>query len=336
MRNSSPTGSRRIAVTLGDPGGIGPEVVVRALADDSLRMSSKWVLIGPEKAFRRALRGTKVELSYTVYSKVLPDIGDSEEIVLLDPSLAEPIPELGASSRNGGLWAATSIECAVDLALRGVAQALTTAPISKTNLAASGRNYPGHTEMLAALCGVKYPLMLLVSGSMRVALFTRHISLRSVFRNLKQRSLIDTIELVSRELGVEFGISNPRIAVLALNPHCGEGGLFGVEEIRVIGPAVAKAASRGISAFGPISADTAFTPESLARCDCILAMYHDQGLGPFKALAFQHGVNVTLNLPFPRTSPDHGTAFDRAPRFSADPTSMRDALRLAISFVEGK
>jgi 4-hydroxythreonine-4-phosphate dehydrogenase len=322
-----------IAVTLGDPAGIGPEVVVRALADRTLRSRANWLLVGPETSLRRATAQIGANIPYTVAHKVLPEGVPQGGVVLLDPRLPAPVPEPGKPDEGSGKWSSAAIEAAVDLTLSGIATALVTAPISKLRLMAAGREHPGHTEMLAALCGVKKPIMLLASGDLKVALFTRHIALRAVFAHMKRKALVEMLVNLDSEFLRWFG-SRPKIGVLGLNPHGGEGGLFGTEEIKAIAPAIEDAKKKGIAATGPIPADTAFCPDVRACFDVLLAMYHDQGLGPFKALAFSTGVNITLGLPFIRTSPDHGTAYNIANKWAADHTSMTEAMSLAIDLAD--
>ncbi|MDZ7815015.1 MAG: 4-hydroxythreonine-4-phosphate dehydrogenase PdxA [Planctomycetota bacterium] len=319
----------RICVTLGDPAGIGPEITARALCDSEVSQRANWLLVGSEKALSRALKGFGGELAYTVHSKLLPKGLPAGNIELLDIA-AGRVPNLGSETASGGKWAGGAVSAAVDLLLKKQCAALVTAPLNKNNLMAAGYDYPGHTEMLATLCGIRTPVMLLCSGDLRVALFTRHMALRTVFSHLKTKGLVDMACALARELKRFFGIAKPRIAVLGLNPHSGEEGLFGTEEKSVITPAIKRLRRRGVNADGPVPADTAFSPRTLGQFDCILAMYHDQGLAPFKALAFGKGVNVTLNLPFARTSPDHGTAFDIAAEFRANSSSMVEAMKLAV------
>ena len=336
MNNSSTvSGKPIVCVTLGDPSGIGPEVVARSLDDASLRKSARWVLAGSEEAFRRSLSMLSISLEYSTFQKLLPINAPLSDINLLDVGAMAPVPQLGKPSIAGGEWAGLAIEAGVDIVLRGLCSALVTAPISKKNLLLSGRNFPGQTEMLASLCGVKRPVMLLADGDLKVALFTRHIALHSLFMYLKVSALAETISVLASELNRWFGIRKPKIAVLGVNPHCGEDGLFGTEEGKFIVPAIEKARKRNIAAIGPVPADTAFSGMERGKYDCIFAIYHDQGLAPFKALSFDKGVNITLNLPFLRTSPDHGTAFDIAPSFEANPESMMQAMRLAVTASQG-
>jgi 4-hydroxythreonine-4-phosphate dehydrogenase len=200
----------------------------------------------------------------------------------------------------------------------------------------AGFPYPGHTELLAEICGKSRAVMLLCGGKLRVVPATIHCALREVPERLSKESLVETLEVLGRELAPRFGLARARIAVCGLNPHAGEGGQFGDEEQRIIAPAVEEAVARGIDAHGPLSADSLFTRAVAGEFDAVLGMYHDQVLGPLKLHAFGRAVNVTLGLPITRTSVDHGTAFDIAGRGVADPGSMCEALRLAVELVRNR
>ncbi len=319
-----------VCISAGDPAGIGAEIVIRALSDVQLAHSAKWVVVSSDAALRRISQSLSVQIGYAVFDKVLPDGVVLPDISVLDLRLPDELPELGKPSKSGGQWAAECVQAAVDIVLKKRADALVTAPISKKHLIAAGYEFPGHTEMIATQCGVKKPLMMLATDDLRVAVFTRHIPLKTVFMHLKKAAITDTIVTLARELHRLWGIRRPAIAVTGLNPHCGEQGLIGSEDASIIAPAIAAAVKKGVNAIGPISADTAFAPGERIKYSCILTMYHDQGLAPFKALSFGGGVNVTLNIPIIRTSPDHGTAFDIAPKMIADPSSMKEAMRLAV------
>jgi 4-hydroxythreonine-4-phosphate dehydrogenase len=262
----------KLAVTLGDPAGIGPEVV--------------------DKALRESF--------------------DAEFSVL-------------GSRSGGGKEALAAIDEATDLALAKKVDGIVTAPVSKERIAKTGVPFVGHTEHLAARAGVKLPVMLFVAGTLRVALVTTHVSLRKLPAMITADRILGILRETSKGLRERFGVLEPRLAVCGLNPHAGEAGEFGREEIETIAPAIEAARQEGIRAEGPYAADTVWK----RPCDAIIAMYHDQGLGPIKAL-HPDAVNVTLGLPFVRTSPDHGTAFDIAGKGVADPAPMIAAIRLAI------
>ena len=226
--------------------------------------------------------------------------------------------------------AARAVEEAAKLALAGSVAGIVTAPLTKEGLHLAGRAFPGHTEMLAALAGASgRELMLLVGGGLRVALATTHLALADVPKLITAKLVGGKLAELAAGLAQDFGLKSPRIAVLALNPHAGEGGRFGREEIAVIAPAIQAARAAGIDATGPLPADTAFHRALRGEFDAVLAMYHDQGLAVLKALAFDTGVNVTLGLPIVRTSPDHGTAYDIAGKGAASERSMLEALKLA-------
>jgi 4-hydroxythreonine-4-phosphate dehydrogenase len=277
---------RRIGITLGDPAGIGPEVVAKALKSGRLNRRFDYEVIGNPRAKRRA------------------DAAD---------------------------WVVEGAKrCLVgDLA------ALATAPITKELLHRAGYSFTGQTELLANLSHTKRFAMMLAGGPLRVALVTTHAPLRDVAKLITGRKIVEVIEL-SNQICRRLGVRRPRIAVAGLNPHAGEGGLLGDEERRIIGPAVKRAARRGIGVSGPHSADTLFYRAAHGEFDAVVAMYHDQGLAPFKLIAFDNGVNLTLGLPFIRTSPDHGTAPDIAGKGIARPDGMIAAINMAAQLATTK
>ncbi|CAN5817740.1 4-hydroxythreonine-4-phosphate dehydrogenase PdxA [soil metagenome] len=300
----------RVAITLGDPRGIGPEVAAKALALRELSDEADFVVIGPEASMPPAAEGIE---TFAIASW-------------------HPTAEVSAAGRVAG----EAIRIAVEFALRGDVDAVVTAPIDKAAFRAGGWHYPGHTEMLQKLCGVPAVGMMmaaettLLGGGLRVVLATTHMALHEVFNALTPEMLVEQARLTDTALRDWWQIKQPRIVLCALNPHAGDGGLFGDEEARVIAPAVARLRSAGFFVDGPIPADTVFTRALRGEWDAVIAPYHDVGMAAFKTAAFGHGVNVTLGLPFPRTSPDHGTAIDIAGRGVADPASMIEAIRLAL------
>jgi 4-hydroxythreonine-4-phosphate dehydrogenase len=310
------TRAPRLALTVGDPAGIGPEVVAAAFAEPSLAaLLAGACVYGDVAAVERggALPGG-VERRPFASAAVAPGRPD--------PAAARGVVE--------------AIRTAARDCLSGARDALVTAPISKELLARGGFDYPGHTELLAEVAGGGPAVMMLVGGKLRTALATIHCALREVPDRITRDGLEQTLAILDRDLRARFGIVAPRIAVCGLNPHAGEGGRFGDEEIRVIRPAVESARARGTDARGPFSADTLFARAIAGEFDCVLAMYHDQALGPLKTHAFGHAVNVTLGLPLVRTSVDHGTAYEIAGRGKADPTSMIEAIRLAAELSSGR
>ena len=311
----------RLALTVGDPAGIGPEVVLKALAHAD-RPPGEMIVYGPaavlgERAARFGLRP-------------LESLGAR----IVDVPATGPVP-LGVTSPAGGRAAADSVLKAARDALAGTVDALVTAPLNKESLAAAGHPWPGHTEMLADVAGVSDVAMLFVGGSLRVVLVTIHRSLRSVPDAITSAEVERVARLLHRELP-GLGAASRRIAVCGLNPHAGEGGMFGREEIEVIAPAVARLRAEGLDVRGPFPADSLFARASRGEFDAVLAQYHDQGLIPVKLAAFGHAVNVTLGLPFVRTSVDHGTGFDIVERGIADEGSLLAALRLAADLVESR
>ena len=300
-----PMSTQRLAVTLGDPRGIGPEVVanaVRHLSDQG--DATELILVGPD------------ELD--------PGLGPYEGIGRFD----------GSESAAGGL-SALAVERAVHLAMAGTAAGIVTGPISKPALRSAGLEDPGHTEMLQRLTGVSDVGMLMAADEtrlgapLRVLLATTHVPLRSVPDLLSADLLVSQARLLKSSLEVDWSVAAPRIALCALNPHASDGGLFGDEEDRVLRPAVAALRGEGVDAEGPIPADTVFSRTLSGEFDAVIAPYHDVGMAPFKTVAFGKGVNVTLGLPFVRTSPDHGTAFDIVGTGRADASSMLAAIRMA-------
>ncbi|HEX4509922.1 MAG TPA: 4-hydroxythreonine-4-phosphate dehydrogenase PdxA, partial [Burkholderiaceae bacterium] len=324
---------------MGDPGGIGPEIIARACAAGVLDDA---VVIGAVGVLRRACAACGLELP--VASLESPaDRGQCPPGVLAVVELADLPSELatrpyGVVTAEGGRAAARCIEEAVGWIRSGAARALVTAPIHKEALAAAGVPFPGHTEMLQALAagsgGAPPPVrMMLANDELRVVLVTIHLALRAAIDALSTEGVLETLA-ITHGAGRRFGLAAPRIAVAGLNPHAGEGGLFGDEEIRLIAPAIAAARARGIDAQGPFAPDTVFMRARHAaghpgEFDFVVAMTHDHGLIPVKYLGVEDGVNVTLGLPFVRTSPDHGTAFDIAGRGVADPSSLIAALAMA-------
>ena len=319
-----------LAMTMGDPAGIGPELALAAWRD---RTSSPpfFVFAAPgvlAAAARRAgLAAPVIETdpagAAAAFSKGLP-------VVPLKNAVEE------APGRPSAANAAATIESiarAVEAVREGAARAVVTNPIAKAVLYEAGFRFPGHTEYLGDLAkawgGPAFPVMMIWSEALKVVPVTIHIPLAEAPQALTAELIVKTARVVDRDLRARFGLKRPRLAVAGLNPHAGEGGTMGREEIAIILPAIEALRAEGIDAFGPLPADTMFHPKARARYDVALTMYHDQGLIPAKTLAFDDGVNVTLGLPFVRTSPDHGTAFDIAGKGVANPASLIAALKLA-------
>jgi 4-hydroxythreonine-4-phosphate dehydrogenase len=303
----------RLALTLGDPAGIGPEIALKALASPR-RPDASFSVFGPTEALRDRARR---------FSLPAPE---SLDALLVDVPGAPA--ELGRASAAGGRAAAEAVLAAVRAAREGQVDGLVTAPLNKEALAAAGYPWPGHTEMLAEAAGVSDVAMMFVGGGLRVALLTIHRSLRSVPDALSAGEVCRIVRLVGRELP-RLGAARSRLALCALNPHAGEGGRFGREEQDVLAPAVATLRAEGLDVAGPLPADTLFVRAARGEFDAVVAAYHDQGLIPVKLAAFGQAVNVTLGLPFVRTSVDHGTGFDIVERGVADEGSLVAAMALA-------
>jgi 4-hydroxythreonine-4-phosphate dehydrogenase len=339
-----------LAVSMGDPLGIGPEIIVKALADRALRRRARFHIYGSSAALDAAALAAGITPFWwrVVHNSEAVAVAMHHDVLVLDypefdadDSTAPPAPP--GPTRRGGLASFRFVEDAIAAALLPAdhprhAHALVTAPISKTSWhLANHRSFPGHTELLAHRFHAKRHAMLFVGPSLRVVLVTIHIPLMSVRDQLTVGRVFDAIDLAHAACR-GLGIGHPRLAVCGLNPHAGEGGLLGDEDQRIITPAVELAVRKGVNAAGPFPADTLFSaaaapPRGHGRFDCVVAMYHDQGLIPVKLLDGLEAVNVTVGLPTIRTSPAHGTAFDIAGRNAADPASMRAAIELAIEMV---
>ncbi|MBI4516461.1 MAG: 4-hydroxythreonine-4-phosphate dehydrogenase PdxA [Deltaproteobacteria bacterium] len=317
-----------LAITMGDPAGIGPEVTLKALATPAVRRQVTPLLFGDITAFRDTAQRLQLAVEFAATQPGVPVARGAIAVVATgDLEARQRVP--GRSTIGGGEAAYQAIVAAAQAVQRGAAAALVTAPISKANVAAAGHDFPGHTELLTHLCGATCVRMMMAGPKLRVVLATTHVAVRRVAELLTPQLVEDTITVTNRSLRQWFGCARPRIAVCGLNPHAGEAGLFGDEEGKVIAPAVGCARRRGIQALGPLPADTVFAPAARGEYDAVVCMYHDQGLAPFKLLHFKDGVNVTLGLPFVRTSPDHGTAYDIAGKGIADAASMVAAIQLA-------
>ncbi|MDD5223206.1 MAG: 4-hydroxythreonine-4-phosphate dehydrogenase PdxA [bacterium] len=323
----------KIGITLGDPGGIGPEVILRALTDPAVRSAVSPLVLGDLAVLTRLKKILKIRLPLEAVSS--PRLEPSKPGAIPVWNLSELKPgEIAAREFTPELARAcrTYLENGVALARAGTIRALVTGPVPKAVFRLSGLAHPGHTEFLAERTGADDYAMMFVGGNLRVVLATIHLPLARVPRSLSREGILKKLRLIHREFRRLFRISRPRIAVAGLNPHAGEEGLLGREEIEVIRPAVAAARKAGIRAEGPFPADALFGRFHSGEYDCLLAMYHDQGLAAFKTLHFYSGVNVTLGLPIIRTSPDHGTARDIAGKGIADPASMKNAILLAAQF----
>ena len=315
----------RVAVSLGDPSGIGPEVTAGALA--ALRGRVVPLVFG-DASFARVARSAGLELPVVAPGDPFPRGGALVRVTRLAAADRRP----GRPCPAGGAASLAYLEAAFDALARGHAGALCTAPLAKAQVALSLPGFVGHTEWLEARGGGSRSVMMLAGRRLRVALVTNHLSLRDAIRKLTPAGIAEVAAIASEGLRRDMGIARPRIAIAGLNPHAGEGGAFGDEESRIVAPAVARARADGVDAHGPFPPDSVYFRAALGEFDAVVALYHDQGLIPVKLLDAVLGdsaVNVTLGLPFVRTSPDHGVAWDLAGTGRASDRSMRAALRLA-------
>lgn len=323
----------RLGISLGDPAGIGPEVVAKALADPAVRRLARFAVFGLPRNPWAALAGVPIDFLSRTCALEAWD-GRAEDVTLIVPPGLEgaEIPR-GRPTTESGRAAVRFILAAVDAARAGQTDGLVTAPISKEAVHLAGYPWPGHTELLAEKFAAPEVAMMFAGGPFRVVLVTIHLALLEAIRSLTVKRILSAMRLANDALRKSFGIAVPRLGVLGLNPHAGEAGRFGHEEREIIGPAVEEAKAAGICAFGPLPPDTAFHQAAQGKFDLLVAMYHDQGLIPLKTVAFDSSVNITLGLPTVRTSPDHGTAYDIAGRGIANPESMKQAIRLAVEMI---
>lgn len=317
----------RIGITMGDPAGIGPEVVLKAVAEEEIRRACIPVIIGDAQLLAHTARTLDLQSGYDIVRAEEPFPEHSEPVIYhLDniTGFIEPGIESGAAGKAAGGY----IEAAVELCAAGSIDAVATAPINKRALFLGGYSFPGHTEFFAHLTGAEEYAMAFVAGNLRIVLLSTHVPLAEAIRLVERDRIVRRVNLTNRELQ-RWGIEKPRLAVAALNPHGAEGGLFGVEEASEIMPAIDACRRDEINVQGPFSADTVFLRASRGEFDGVIACYHDQAMIPVKCLSFGEAVNVTLGLPFIRTSVDHGTAFDIAGKGLAEHSSMVAAIKLA-------
>lgn len=317
-----------VAVTSGEPAGIGPDV---CLALARKRLAARIVVLGDREMLESRARqlGLRIQLR-DPGAALTPDSISCLHVPLSVPCRA------GALDPRNARYVISLIDRAIEGCTTGEFAALTTAPVHKGVVNDGGIPFTGHTEYLAEHTGTAHVVMMLAGGGLRVALATTHLALKDVPLVLTREGLERTIRVLHAELIRRFGVSEPRILVAGLNPHSGEGGYFGREEIEVIGPVLEKLCAEGLRLTGPLPADTLFVPDRLAGADCVLAMYHDQGLPVLKYASFGRGINVTLGLPMVRTSVDHGTAIELAGTGRAEPGSLIEAVEAAIEMVQAE
>ncbi|MEX2478722.1 MAG: 4-hydroxythreonine-4-phosphate dehydrogenase PdxA [Gracilimonas sp.] len=318
-----------IAISVGDFNGIGPEIILKTMTQVDLNRSIP-VIISPKEVLEQASDLLTSDFDLHYISDVSGIRDGAINILELKTNDLKLTP--GVQSAQSGKVAMLAIENCIQLCLNGQADAMVTAPISKEAVNLAGYKIPGHTEFLAKKTNTDSVLMMLVSGNLRVALVTAHLPISEVADAISKDLIKTKIQILGKSLKNDFGIDKPRIAIFGLNPHAGDGGVIGMEDIETITPVIKeiKAQSNDFSLHGPFPADGFFGQKLHTKHDAILAMYHDQGLAPFKLLSFGSGVNFTAGLPIIRTSPDHGTAFDIAGKGIADPSSFKQAYKLAV------
>ena len=314
----------RVGVSIGDINGIGMEVIIKTFMDKRMQELCTPIIFGSSKSASFYQKAIGIEdFSFNVIEN--PSKANNKKVNLINCWKEEVKITLGENTAEGGMFAVKSLEAATNALQKDEVDVLVTAPINKQNIQSYSFQFPGHTEYLEAKAkGIA--LMLMLSESMRIGVVTGHLPLKQVSSNISQEKVLEKLRLLNKSLNQDFGIRKPKIAVLGLNPHAGDQGLLGKEEDDIIIPALQKANEEKILSFGPYPADSFFSSDKLCAFDGILAMYHDQGLIPFKTLAFGKGVNYTSGLNFIRTSPDHGTAFEIAGENKANEQSFREAV----------
>lgn len=325
---SSENKKPRVAISVGDTNGIGCEIIIKTLADRAIMDFFTPVIFGSTRLMNHYAKLLKTEgIQFHGVSTAKDAVDRKINTVNLWKELPDPQP--GVSTKESGHAALESLKAAAESVKKGDCDVLVTAPIDKHNIQSEEFQFPGHTEYLGEVWGGN-PLMFLVSDQMKVAVVTQHIPLKEVAEKITQEAIIEKVREISESLIRDFRVQKPKIAVLGLNPHSGDKGLLGSEEQEIIIPAVQSMLEKGVLTFGPYAADSFFSPQNLGNFDAVLGMYHDQVLTPFKTICFDDGVNYTANLPFVRTSPDHGVAFDIAGRGTADHHSFMEAVYAAL------
>jgi 4-hydroxythreonine-4-phosphate dehydrogenase len=321
-----------IAISMGDPAGIGPEILVRAVADEAVNRLARCLVYGDARVIDKAVQESGLPLTVRAISKSVEARFAARSLDVVNFANADPVTfEPGKVQALCGQAAWEYIEAVVQAALQGEVEAINTAPINKESIQAAGVPYLGHTEMLAGLTGTHDPLTMFETLGLRVFFLSRHVSLRRALDLVTKERLLDYIERCHQALE-QLGLGGGELAIAGLNPHCGEHGLFGDEEIREVEPAVAEARARGWRVVGPIAADSVFHQAKHGRYAAVLSLYHDQGHIATKTLDFERTISLTLGLPFLRTSVDHGTAFDIAWQGKASAVSMVESLRVAARY----
>jgi 4-hydroxythreonine-4-phosphate dehydrogenase len=325
-----------IGITMGDPAGIGPEIIVKTLADPDIRRAAKFIIFGMNEQLCYAADAAEIEPFWGRHQHEKISSEYPYKVVVADYDEYSVPSWVKGPSKAGGEASIRFCLDAVDTARADLVDAIVTAPISKVSWKLAGAEWPGHTEMLAACCKSKRKVMMFVAEPLKVALATIHEALFEVRHKFTIGCVFEPIDLLNDALREYFGFHNPKIGVAALNPHAGEGGRFGDEEQRIITPAILLAQNQGINCHGPFPADTLFLRAVHGEFDGVVAMYHDQGMIPVKLLNFARAVNITIGIPIIRTSPAHGTAFDITGQNIADPSGMKSAIITAVKMAKTK
>jgi 4-hydroxythreonine-4-phosphate dehydrogenase len=336
VNNNSISNQMVIGITMGDPAGIGPEIIVKTLVDPQIRRSAKFIIFGMNEQLCYAADKAEIETFWGRHQHEKISRDYPYKVVVADYDEYSVPSWINGPSKVAGEASIQFCLDAVDAAQAGIIDAVVTAPISKVSWKLAGAEWPGHTEMLAHRTKSKRKVMMFISGPFKVALATIHQALFEVRHKFTIGCVFEPIDLLNTALKEYFGLDNPNIGVAALNPHAGENGQFGDEEQRIISPAILLAQEQGINCHGPYPADTLFLRATHGEFDGVVAMYHDQGMIPVKLLDFENAVNVTLGIPIIRTSPAHGTAFDIAGRNIANPSSFKAAIITAIQMASKK
>lgn len=325
----------RIGISHGDVNGIGYEVMIKTLMDPRINEICTPVIFGSPKVVAYHRKALEIE-SFSPVSIQSPQEAKGNKVYVVNCVDDNIRVELGKTTQSAGIASVAALEAATDALEAGTIEALVTGPVSKQNIQQSGFNYRGHTEYLQERFRADEVMMLMVSDLMKVGLVAGHVPVSQLSSMITRELILAKLKILSHSLLTDFGIRNPHIGVLSLNPHAGDNGLLGREELDVIGPAIEEARAKRISAFGPFPADGFFGAGRFRKFDAVLAMYHDQGLAPFKALVMDNGVNFTAGLPVVRTSPAHGTAFELAGKNEASADSFRNAVYSAVDIVRNR
>ncbi|KUJ50490.1 MULTISPECIES: 4-hydroxythreonine-4-phosphate dehydrogenase PdxA [unclassified Chryseobacterium] len=323
----------RVGISIGDFNGIGPEIIMKSLKDKTITDFFTPIIFGSGKLFTYQKNIFKLNLNFNYITETSQ--AQNGKLNMLNLVKDNSNVELGKPSEESTKMAIDSLEAATEALMKGEIDVLVTAPINKDEMMKMGFKHAGHTGYFEEKFNKK-GLMFLVTDGLKVAVSTHHIPISQVAENISKEKIKKQIKALNQTLIEDFSISKPKIAVLGLNPHSGDGGVIGNEEIEIISPAIKELSDQGILAFGPFPADSFFQPSKYQSFDAVLAMYHDQGLAPFKTLAYEEGVNYTAGLPFIRTSPDHGVAYDIAGKNIADEQSFMEAIFMAIKIFKNR